>query len=140
MQGDVGSLRTWSSKMKKMLLATAALAVVVASPALAHAAEGVWAASEAWNGRPQPNYTQAPRLYGPFGAYAQAPRASGPFGAYARVPGAYGPFGAYARVPGAYGAYARSASPDVGLGRDYVGTDPDPGIQLQLLKDAQTRE
>jgi opacity protein-like surface antigen len=100
--------------MKKMLLATAALAVVIASPALAHAADGVWAASEAWNGRAQPGYTQAPSAYGPFGAYAQ--------------------------VPGAYGAYARSASPDAGLGKDYVGTDPDAGIQLQLLKDAQSRE
>src|SRR5918999_4745788 len=107
--------------MKKVLLATAALAAIVASPALAQAADGVWAASEAWNGRPQPNYTQAPGAYAPFGAYAQ-------------VPGAFGPFGAYARVPGAYGAYARSVSPDAGLGRDYVGTDPDASIQLQLLK------
>jgi opacity protein-like surface antigen len=112
--------------MKKMLLATAALAAVIASPALAQAADGVWAASEAWNGRPQPGYTQAPGVYGPLGAYAQVP--------------AYGAFGAYARVPGAYGAYARSASPDVGLGGDYVGTDPDANIQLQLLKDAQSRE
>src|SRR5262245_44670563 len=107
--------------MKKMFLATAALAAVIASPALAQAADGVWAASQAWNGRPQPAFGQAPGVYyAPSGAYAQVPAygvpaygvpAHGPSGAYARVPGAYG---AYARVPGAYGAYARSVSPDAG--------------------------
>jgi len=102
-----------------MLLATAALAVVIASPAFAQtrqtAPQGVWAASEAWNGRAQP-------------------------GAYAQAPNAHGPFGAYAQVPGAYGAYAQTPSPDVGMGGDYVGTDPDPNVQLQLLKGAQSRE
>jgi hypothetical protein len=44
----------------------------------------------------------------------------------------------------AWGAYAQSprgttVSP-YAQGGDYVGTDPDPNIQLQLLKDAQSRE
>ena len=86
--------------MKKMLLATAALAVVIASPALAHAG------SRAATG---PIYGQAVP-YGAWGAYAQTP-------------------------PGAF----VSTSRDAGLGGDYVGTDPDPDVRLQLLKDAQDR-
>jgi hypothetical protein len=98
-------------EMKKMLLATLALTVLVASPALAQTRQteqGVWAASKAWNGQD-----------------------------YAPAPGADGAFGAYAQEPG---AYAQTPSPDAGLGGDYVGTDPDPNVQLELLKDAQSRE
>ena len=37
-----------------------------------------------------------------------------------------------------FGAYAQS--PDQGLGGDYVGTDPDANVQLNLLKESQTRD
>jgi hypothetical protein len=87
--------------MKKML-GTAALAVLIASPALA-----------------QP--VAPPPIYGdsvPYG-YWQAPD-----DAYAMTP--QGPYVA--------------PSPDVGLGGDYVGTDPDPNVQLELLKESQTRD
>jgi hypothetical protein len=71
--------------MKKLILATAALAVVIASPAFAarNAAAPTW--------------------------------------------------GAYAQSQGAF------ASRDAGLGGDYVGTDPDANVRLELLKDAQQR-
>ena len=91
--------------MKKMLFATAALAVVIASPAFAASGRHVQAA--------------------PYGAWQAAP-----FGAYAQSPQ-----GAYAQSP--QGGFV---SRDTGLGGDYVGTDPDPNIRLQLLKDAQQRE
>ena len=43
------------------------------------------------------------------------------------------PFGAYAQSrPGAFNGE--------NLGKNYVGTDPDPSIRLQLLKDAQSRD
>jgi opacity protein-like surface antigen len=83
--------------MKKILLATAALAVI-ASPALAQ------------NGARKvvPNFGPAAIWQGsPLGAYAQNP---------------------------AFAASRRD------LGGDYVGIDPDPSVQLQLLKDAQSRE
>jgi hypothetical protein len=86
--------------MKKILLATAALAVI-ASPALAQ------------NGARKvvPNFGPAAIWQGsPVGAYAQSPQ---------------GVF-----VPN-YGET---------LGKDYVGTDPDPSVRLQLRKDAESRE
>jgi len=83
--------------MKKMLFATAALAVVIASPAFAASGRHVQAA--------------------PYGAWQASP------------------FGAYAQSP--QGAFV---SRDTALGKDYVGTDPDPNIRLQLLKDAQQRD
>jgi hypothetical protein len=85
----------------KRMFGTAALAVLIASPALA-----------------QP---VAPPVYGqtvPYG-YQQAP------------------VGPYARTPqDAYVAKSR----DEGLGGNYVGTDPDPNVQLELLKESQTRD
>jgi hypothetical protein len=46
------------------------------------------------------------------------------------------PHGAYAQTrPGAFVPSYRQT-----LGGDYVGTDPDPSVRLQLLKDAQSRE
>ena len=46
------------------------------------------------------------------------------------------PFDAYAqsRANAFVPAYGQT------LGKDYVGTDPDPNIRLQLLKDEQSRE
>ena len=44
---------------------------------------------------------------------------------------------AYAQTP--QGPYV-ATSPDQGLGGDYVGTDPDPNVQLQLLKELQIRD
>jgi hypothetical protein len=84
-------------KMKKILLAAAAIAVI-ASPALAQTG---------WRKAPAPSYGQAVP-FGALGAYAQSPRGA------------------------TVSPYAQ--------GGDYVGTDPDPNIQLQLLKDAQSRE
>jgi opacity protein-like surface antigen len=75
--------------MKKMLLTTAALAVVIASPAFAHAAARKHAAP----------------IYGQTVPY------------------------------GAWSAHARSRG--TGLGGDYVGTDPDPNVRLELRKNAQ---
>jgi hypothetical protein len=86
--------------MKKMLFASAALATVIASPALAQT--GSWQPSSI----PAPFYGQT----APFGAYAQQ------------------------RPSAVVAPYAQH------LGGDYVGRDPDPNVQLQLLKDAQSRE
>ena len=44
----------------------------------------------------------------------------------------------HAQTFGAWGAYAQSR--DAGLGGNYVGTDPDRNVQLELLKDAQQRD
>jgi opacity protein-like surface antigen len=54
------------------------------------------------------------------------------------------PFGAWQAAP--FGAYAQTGPsafvPSYGntLGGDYVGTDPDPNVRLQLLKDAESRD
>ena len=45
------------------------------------------------------------------------------------------PFGAYAQTPSNTFAPAYQT-----LGKDYVGTDPDPNVRLQLLKDEQSRD
>jgi opacity protein-like surface antigen len=85
--------------MKKML-GTAALAVVIASPALA-----------------QP---VAPPIYGQTVPHGHQQTPAEP----------------YAQTPqGDYVATSR----DEGLGGDYVGTDPDPNVRLELEKDAQER-
>jgi len=88
--------------MKKMLLATAALAVI-ASPVLAQS--GTRNATSI-HGQAAPFYGQAT----PFDAYAQS-------------------------RSGAFGAGSGQT-----LGKDYVGTDPDPNVRLQLLKDAESRD
>jgi hypothetical protein len=96
--------------MKKVLVALA-LTTLVASPALAQTPDtGVWAASKAWNAG---DFAQQP-AYDAYSAYGQVPVVPGP-------------------------AFAQPVSPDAGLGGDYVGTDPDPNVQLELLKDAQSR-
>jgi hypothetical protein len=87
--------------MKKILLATAALAVI-ASPVLAKSAH------------------RAAPIYGQVAPGWQAT----PFDAYAQTR-------SNAFVP-AYGQQT--------LGGDYVGTDPDPNVRLELLKDAQQRD
>jgi hypothetical protein len=84
--------------MKKILLATAALAVI-ASPALAKSAH------------------RAAPIYGQVAPGWQAT-----------------PFGAYAQTRAFVPAYGET------LGKDYVGTDPDPNVRTQLLKDAESRD
>jgi hypothetical protein len=57
-------------------------------------------------------------------------KAAPTYGAWQPPFGAYGQQRSGAFVP----SYGRT------LGKDYVGTDPDPSIRLQLLRDAESRE
>jgi hypothetical protein len=92
--------------MKKMLLASAAVATMIASPALAQSS---------W----QSGSIPAAPFYGQVAPHGQV----APFGAYAQ------------QRPGAFVTpYAQH------LGGDYVGTDPDPTVRLQLRKDAESRD
>jgi hypothetical protein len=106
-----GWLTTKEFEMKKVLFAALALTALVASPALAQTTPDT-------------------------GVWAASKARNA--GDFARQP-AYDA-GAYAQVPVFPGTAYATPSPDAGLGGDYVGTDPDPNVQLELLKDAQSRE
>jgi hypothetical protein len=110
---------------KVSLVAIAALATVLATPALA-----------------QQRAYRAAGWYGPYwGAYAQDYRAYGPYGAYARD--YYGAYGAYASTWSGCGRpYSSNPGWDVcsqgaavTKGDAYAGSDPDARIRQQLQFD-----
>ena len=92
----------------KVLIATAALATLIASPALAQ------------------NYQYGPSAYQAYGQY------QGPGAAYAQPYATYGGYGAY----GSYGRVVRPYGDSVYDTRGvYVGSDPDPRVRNQLARD-----
>jgi hypothetical protein len=92
----------------KVLIATAALATLIASPALAQ------------------NWQYGPSAYQAYGQY------QGPGAAYAQQPYAtYGGYGAY----GSYGRVFRSWDSVYDSQGRYVGSDPDGKVRDQLARD-----